>query len=340
MMHTSLKIQLFLPSLLLVGCMQSTAVVNANQPVWVNGESSSYPNSRYVVATGSASNVERAKDRALANLTKVFELHIRESSSTRQDIHVVTNDGESSVNKSQRVQQNINIKTDKIIDGARIAEQWKSADLTHYAFAVLDRHQAGNNIREAMSRLDKETDFELANVEGKSNPLQKVAVYQRVLASQDQRDALQKTLKVIDLSGQGAEAKWNRADLRERLEASLSALRMRAEVSQDGIGGLDKLLKGAMSKSGFAESKGAKGYTLSAGLELQTPFIKQDWHWLRATLALRLTAADGRVLGNKTWPLKTSASSKGQLNQRMMSKVEKKLNQELKPTVMGFASME
>ncbi|MDH5387965.1 MAG: LPP20 family lipoprotein [Gammaproteobacteria bacterium] len=332
---------LFFSCLLLTGCMQSTSVVNANQPDWVNGEPLSYPNSQYVVATGSASNMERAKDRALANLSKVFELRIRESSTTRQDTHVAIKNGAESVDKSQRINQNINIQTNKIIDGARVAEQWQSRDLTFYALAVLDRHQAGNNIREEMSRLDKETDFELSSIESKSNPLQKIAAYQRVLASQDKRSALQKTLKVIDLSGQGDKSKWNRAELNAQLEASLSSLNMKPEILQDAVGGLDKLLKGAMSKSGFPESlNDSNSYVLASGLEIQSPVKNQNWYWLRGTLMLRLTSAEGKVLGNKTWPLKVSASSEGPLNQRLMASVEKVLNQELKATLLGFSSID
>ena len=332
---------LLLLSLFLVGCMQSASVMNEKQPTWVNGKSSQYPNSQYVVASGSASSAERAKDRALANLTKVFELHIRESSTTRQDVHVVKQNGSESVDQSQRLVQNINIQTNKIIDGARVAEQWKSPDLTYYALAVLDRHQAGNNIREAITGFDNDTEFELNSVLSKSNPLQKVAAYQRVLALQDKRAALQKTLKVIDLSGKGAESRWKSAELREKLEASLSALSMKPDVLQDAIGGLDKLLKGAMAKAGFPESSAtSNSYTLSAGLDVQPPFQKQDWYWLRGKLTLRLSSTDGRVQGNKTWPLKVSASSQQQLNQRLLAKVEKLLNQELKVTVMGFATVE
>lgn len=339
-MRVRLQKPFILSCLFLMGCMKTALVVNADQPDWINGESSKYPNSAYVAASGSASDAERAKDRALANLTKVFELRIRESSTTRQDIHVGNHNGVESIDKSQRLTQNVNIETDKIIDGARVAEQWKSADLTHYALAVLDRRQAGNNILEAISKLDEQTDFELGSVKTKQNPLQKVAAYQRVLASQDQRNALQKTLKVIDLSGQGSESKWNRAELRAQMEASLSELKMRPEMIKDPTGGLDKLLKGAMAKSGFPESSSVQGYTLSAGLDLQSPTERQDWYWLRGKLTLRLTAADGKVQGNKTWPLKVSATDKQQLNQRMLAKVEKILNQELKATVMGFSAIE
>lgn len=335
-----LNIRFLLPGLVLSGCMQSAPVVNAGQPDWISGESPSYPNVQYVVASGSASSPEQAKDRALANLSKVFELHIRESSTTRQNIQVVKQNGAESISKSQSLAQNVNIQTNKIIDGARIAQQWQSPDLSHYALAVLDRRQAGNNIRGEIARLDEQAGFELNSVETKQNPLQKVAVYQRVLASQDQRDALQKTLKVIDLSGQGVESKWNRAELRAHLEASLSALNMKPEILHDAVGGLDKVLRGAMSKSGFPEATGTgNGYALSAGLKVQSPIVSQGWHWLRGTLTLRLSSAEGQVLGNKTWPLKVSAASQRELNQRMIASVEKQLNHELRAVLMEFATV-
>lgn len=331
--------QLTLSCFLLTGCLQSTALVSAGQPDWITGESSSYPNAQFVVANGSASTAEQAKNRALANLTRVFELHIRESSTTTQQVQSFKQDGEETVSTSQGLSQQIHIQTNKIIDGARVAEQWQnSEDLTHYALAVLDRRQAGNNIRSEINRLDEETRFDLKSAETKQNPLQKVAAYQRVLVLQEERDTLQKMLKVLDLSGRGSESLLNRAELRERLEKSLNTLKMRPAVLTDAVGDLDKLLKGAMAHAGFPESTGPGGYVLSAGLETQPPINSQDWYWLRGTLTLRLASANGLVQGNKTWPLKVSASHMEQLNERMRSAVEKMLNQELKTTILGFAA--
>lgn len=341
MFNQSFSKLLIIPCFLLTGCLQSTALVSADQPDWVAGEALSYPNAQYVVATGSASNAEQAKKRALANLTRVFELQIRESSTTSQEVKSFKQDGTETVSASQSLSQQINIQTNKIINGARVAEQWRSSeDLTHHALAVLDRRQAGNNIRGEIDRLDKETDFELKSVEAKKNPLLKVAAYQRVLVLQEERDTLQKMLKVIDLSGRGSESKLNRAELRERLEKSLSTLNMSPAVISDATGGLDKILKGAMAHAGFPEATGSRGYVLSAGLDTQPPVNSQGWYWLRGTLTLRLASADGRVQGNKTWPLKVSATNMEQLDDRMKSAVEKKLNQELKPTILGFATTE
>jgi hypothetical protein len=331
--------QILFSCLFLSGCLPAM-IVNADQPDWVNSESSSYPNSKFVTASGSASKAELAKDRALANLTKVFELHIRESSTTKQEVQSLKQGGTESVQTSQSLSQHINIQTDKIIDGARVAEQWKnSADLTYYALAVLDRSQAGNNVRGEIGRLDEETAFELKQVKTKHDSLQQVAAYQRVLSLQTERDTLQKTLRVIDLSGRGIASQWNRADLISRLEVSLNALKMRPKVLDDVVGGMDKLLKGAMANAGFPESSAMSGvYTLSSGLKVQSPVNREGWYWLRGTLTVRLTSPDGNVRGNETWPLKVSASNAGQLNARMKAAVEKKLNQELKSTVLGFAA--
>jgi len=341
-LKNNLNRQALLACLFLTGCLQSNAVVNTKQPGWINGESDLYPNSHYVVANGSASNAEQAKDRALANLTKVFELHIRESSTSRQDVKSLKQGGSEKVSTSQSLSSRIDIKTTKIIDGARIAEQWQHpGDLTHYALAVLDRKQAGNNIRGEIERLDQETGFELNAAKTENSPLIKVTNYQQALALQEKRDAMQRTLKVIDLSGQGSESKWNRAELRTLLDTSLSSLNMKPEIMSDSVGGLDKLLKGAMANAGFAEaSKTKSNYILSASLETQPAIKNQDWFWLRGTLTLRLASADGTVQGNKTWPLKVSASSEAQLPARMMSSVEKKLNASLKSVVLGFAATE
>lgn len=327
--------------LFLSGCFQSAGLLSAGEPDWISGDSSSFPNAQFVVANGSASTPEQAKNRALANLTRVFELHIRESSITKQEVESFKQDGDETVNTSQSLSRQINIRTNKIIDGARVAEQWQnSEDLTHYALAVLDRRQAGNNIRGEINRLDEEASFDFNSAERKQDPLQRVAAYQRVILLQDERDTLQKMLKVLDLSGRGAESQWNRAELREQLENSLNALNMSPAILSDATGGLDKLLKGAMANAGFPEVTSPGSYILSAGLETQPPINSQGWYWLRGTLTLRLATSDGRVQGNKTWPLKVSASQMEQLDQRMKAAVEKKLNQELKSTLLGFASIE
>jgi len=341
-MRSIIKIKILLVTLLLGACMQSTSVLStADAPQWVKGEPELYPNFKYLTATGSASKSEQSKARALSNLAKIFEVQIREVSTTLRDTQTSQRGGIETVQKNQRIASSVNLKTDKMVQGARIAEQWQnSADLTYHALAVLDRSQAGNNIRDEMDRLDDETRFSLQQHTDRNDPLLKISDLHTANTLQQDREALQQTLKIIDVRGKGDPARWSLAELDERLQRELRALPVHAVIVSDDIGGLKNILQGATAEAGFSVAGAGSGvYTLAASLESQAPMLKDDWHWLRATLKIELIAQDGvTVIGYKSWPLKVSAGSASQLEARMMKAADKKLKAELLDTVLEFAT--
>lgn len=341
-MLTRLNISLVLLSLLLTGCTQSSARLTVDgQPDWIHGQPLDYPDSSYLTATGSASKVELAKDRALANLAKIFELQVREFSTTTQDVQTHKSDGIESVKASARIASTVNVHTNKLINGARIAEQWQHPDdLTYHALAVLDRAQASNNVRGEIDRLDREIAFTMTGAETSAPGLAKVAALQSAIAMQTERNILQKTLKILDLEGRGKPSSWNLAEMKAQQLRSLKALNMKAVVLADSVGELDELIQGAMATAGFQSASDEQLYTLSASMETQQAMRKQGWYWLRGTLKLRLVDPEGVVLGNKAWPLKVSSQQQNQLYQRMQNEIDKKLKSELKSTILGFATGE
>ena len=126
-------------------------------------------------------------------------MQIREVSTTLRDTQTSQSDGVETVQKNQRIASSVNLKTDKMVQGARIAEQWQSdADLSYHALAVLDRSQAGNNIRGEMHRLDQETRFSLEQYAARNDPLLKIADLHAASALQQDRQTLQQTLKIIE----------------------------------------------------------------------------------------------------------------------------------------------
>jgi hypothetical protein len=338
-MKSIFRLKILLSTLLITACVQSTAVMSTRDaPVWVHGEPDMYPNFKYLSATGSASKAEQAKARALSNLAKIFEVQIREVSTTLQDIQTSKKDDVEIVQTKQRINSTVNLKTDKMVQGARIAEQWQnSADLTYHALAVLDRTHAGNNIRAEMNRLDEETQYALNQQAKRNDVLLKIADLHKANTLQKDRQTLQKTLKIIDVKGKGAAAQWNLAELNEQLQQALRSLPLQTAVKVDDIGGLSNILQGAASNAGF--NVGNAGYQLAASLEAQEPVKNDNWHWLRATLKLELIAQDGiTVIGYQSWPLKVSASNASQLQARMIKEADKKLKQELLNSVLGFAT--
>ncbi len=340
-MKSIFRFKIFMSMLLITACMQSTAVMStADTPEWVQSEPDMYPNFKYLSATGSASKAEQAKARALSNLAKIFEVQIREVSTVSQDTQTRKKGGVETVEQSARIASTVNLKTDKMVQGARIAEQWQSsADLTYHALAVLDRAHAGNNIRGEMNRLDEETQYALNQQEKRSDSLLKISDFHKANSLQQDRQTLQKTLKIIDVKGKGAKAQWSLAELNEQLQQALRALPLKTVVKVDDIGGLGNTLQGAASKAGFSVGNGGARYQLAVSLEAQQPIIKNDWHWLRATLKIELIAQDGvTVVGYQSWPLKVSASNASQLTPRMLKAVDKKLKLELLNSMLEFAT--
>lgn len=334
--------KVLLATFLITACMQSTAVLSTGDtPQWVQGEPDMYPNFKYLSATGSASKAEQAKARALSNLAKIFEVQIREVSTTSQDIQTHQKEGVETVEKSARISSTVNLKTDKMIEGARIAEQWQSsADLTHHALAVLDRAQAGNNIRTEMRQLDAETQYALNQRRSRDDALLKISDAHKATKLQQDRQILQKTLKIIDVKGKGVPAQWNLAELEEQLQQALRALPLSTSVRADDIGGLINIVQGALAKAGFhIGSANKQAYQLAASVEAEDAFKQNDWYWLRATLKIELIAQDGEtVIGYKSWPLKVSGSDASQLSSRMRKAVDKKLKQELLSSMLDFST--
>ena len=338
-MKSIFRLKVLLGALLVTACMQSTAVMStADAPEWVNNEPDMYPNFKYMSATGSASKAEQAKARALSNLAKIFEVQIREVSTTSQDTQTSKKGGVETVESKARIASTVNLKTDKMVQGARIAEQWQnSADLTYHALAVLDRTQAGNNIRSEMQKLDDETQHALDQYGQRNDALLKIADLHKANELQQDRQTLQKTLKIIDVKGKGSPPRWQLAELNEQLRHELRSLPVQTVVRVDDIGGLNNILQGAAAKAGFNVRD--SGYQLAASLEKQQPINQKDWYWLRATLKIELIAEDGAtVIGYQSWPLKVSAGNPSQLDARMLKAADKKLKKELLGSILEFAT--
>jgi hypothetical protein len=317
----------------------STSLMADPKPDWVEGDAGFYPNNQYMTATGSASNAELAKNRALGNLSKIFETHIKESSTTKSDTQVSVRDGAESYSKNTHLSQQIQLRTDKIINGARIAETWQDKTVfTYHSLAVLDRVQAGNNIKSEMSRIDSETQVVLNRAQTQSDVLLSLSALDKAAVLQNERRTLQNMLKVIDTRGKGQPAQWSLAELNGRLENKLQSLKISTAVDNDPIGKLGQLLKSAMGNAGFPAVNGSSEFTLVANLDVQDLGFRQGWYWLRGKLSVKMVEASGKIRGRKQWPLKVSALQHGDAESRLMTQVSKKLDAELKPAILEFST--
>lgn len=333
--YSQYYLMLLINGLLLFGA----SAIAGDKPDWVDNEARKYDNNVYLSASGSASNPELAKDRALSNLSKIFESNVDAISTTKSDTHVSVEQGDEQFTRKHHLAEKIQIRSDKIIHGARIAEKWKDEELhSYHALAVLDRQQATNNIKGEMRRLDDETQTQLDKSVAENDPLFSIALLNNAYQLQQERYSLQKMLKVIDTRGVGSPGFWNLAELSSSLQSKLQDLKIGAAVDNDSMGKLELLLRSAMGNAGFPASNNGTDYMLVANLDVQDLGLRQGWYWLRGKLSVSLVEKDGKVRGQKQWSVKASALQQNEAESRLLTQISKKLNAELKNAILEFSS--
>jgi hypothetical protein len=304
-------------------------------PDWVNGKSSKYPDNQYLVGRGQADTQEDARNRARADLAKILEVAVSAKST---DVTSFTSEGGGKV--ESQVSRNITTRTDQIVRGIQIPEFWQDPkSKSTYALAVLSRSQASIALRADIDRLDAATRGYVAQARSAPDLLTQVASASRALDSQRERDAVQRTLQVVDITGQGVPPEQNTGQLAADLSALLKRVHMKPQAAPGSQDGLERLLSAALSQAGFVPEDGADApYVLFGSLQLDDLGVIDGWYWMRGTLEVQLAErASGKVRGNKRWEIKTSSQQKATAQRRAMDEVDATLRRELRPTIIGFA---
>jgi hypothetical protein len=302
-------------------------------PDWVNGKSAKYPDNQYLVGRGQADTLDDARNRARADLAKILEVGVSAKSSD-----VTTYSSGPAGGTESQVSRSITTRTEQIVRGIQIPEVWQEPQTKSYsALAVLPRTQAAMGLRADVERLDAATRGHVAQARGTPDLLAQVASASRALDSQRERDGVQRTLQVIDVTGRGVEPEFNSGQLAADLAALLKRVRMKPQAP--GSQELERMLSAALSQAGFVPEAGAAApYVLFGSLQLDDLGMIDGWYWMRGTLEVQLTeAASGKVRGNKRWEIKTSSPQKATAQRRTLDEADATLRRELQPTILGFA---
>ena len=298
----------------------------ASQPTpdWVAGDVREYPAHAYLVGRGQGPSGEEARDRARADLAKIFEAEVTAASTDEQSF--------GQARYEAHLVRRIEVRTGRLVEGIEIARAWREPGGSHHALAVLPRLKAAHALRARIAELDDATRLHVASARGSEDLFARIAAAQAAFAAQSQRAALQRTLSVVDATGIGEPTAWSVERLRAELQGQLAAVRL--AVRADGR--LEPLLAAAVAASGFTADAGAP-YVLEASLALEATGPVEGWHWQRGALELRLLdAASGRSRGLKRWPIKAAAPAPGLAAQRALDQADAALKSELRSTVIAL----
>jgi hypothetical protein len=321
--------------LLLSGCASQP---KTNQPDWIAGDSASYKSTQYLLGRGQAATQEDAKDRARADLAKIFQVAVVASS---EDVQQFKSAGADAGQYASQTSRSISTRTEQIISGIQIPELWQDpTSKTFHALALLPRLQTAATLRQQIGQLDDATSNHIAQSRNNSDLFLQIAAANRALESQRERDALQKSLQVVDITGRGVEVHWNTAKLKTDLDALLKRVRIASRVTPDSTPGSAEIVAGALAQAGFMIETGqSPDFILQARMNLDDKGMREGWYWQRGSLELTLIeAANGRVRGTKRWDIKASATDRENSIRRALDQADAMLKRELGAVIVGMAS--
>lgn len=312
------------------------------RPDWIDATGKDYPSSRYLLGRGEAPRQAQARDRARADLAKVFQVAVVEQS---RDLVKYSSRGvgrDSVKHLESEASRDIETRTDQVLSGIEIADIWQDPkDKRYHALAVLDRLQTANRLRQEINQLDEVTEQHIAAAKNSSDLITRIGAASRAVQSQIERDSAQRILKIVDRSGVGVIPRHNLGKLVNDRDALIKRLTVQPKVSEDGVGGLERTLAGALATAGFSPKGSQADYILDAGLETLPIEDKQGWRWIRASLDINLLdAKTGQSRGSHRWNIKASGQTEGSARKRVKDQVDKLLKTELKETIISFGTPE
>ncbi len=323
-------------TLLLAGCAADGA--RETRPEWLDGSSERYPEARYLLGQGQGSSAALARDHARAELAKVFALRVSERSEDLSRAEMTSEEGTTRQRSETRVERSVQTETQRVLEGVRIAEIWRDPEGVHHALAVIDRLGESERLRSEIGALDQLIARAVARARGADALLSRIGAAAQAVQAQTRRDALQQDLRVLDITGIGVPARYERSRLQADFAELAARLRIASEADADPIGNLASVLHGAVRHAGFINAgTDDADYRLLSSLTLDAS-VADGWHWVTGMLELRLLDSAGQVIGSERFPVKASGRQASLARQRALSEVDRVLRGKLRDTVIGFAS--
>jgi len=160
----------------------------------------------------------------------------------------------------------------------------------------------------------------------------------RALELQQARHDEQRLLQIVDPAGMGLPPAYNLAALRADRDSLLPRIRIRVGVKTDPVGGLARLVEGAVAKAGFAHALGDEAnYLLDTDLQLHDFRDAGGWYWYRGSLRIDLRELPGgKTRGNHRWDIKVSSANPETALQRVRDAVSARLERELRDVIIAF----
>jgi len=176
--------------LLLIGCGGSEIKTPAET-------GTAFPESRYLTAKGSGQTEIEARQRALAELSAIFESRVY-AETTSFARSAIGSDNDELFEKS--VESKIAIVSSVQLTGAKIGKVWQDAVPSggYHALVVIDRSRTGRNWAAELETVTANTGAEVKNLEYTTGRFRRMLALNRIVVGLLKKQALESRLRVLN----------------------------------------------------------------------------------------------------------------------------------------------
>lgn len=311
-MKNTQPLNLFL--LFAVLAMLSACSSNPAKPKWLNEPYDKHPKSRYLVSVAQADNSNDADSRALAGLSRNFEVAIQDRSMDFSKASVTRSSNQQNISNETNVTRTLNAFSSEVLEGASIDERWKSKQGEHHSLAILSKQEAARRFRGRLQTMDKDTRLLLSKSNSAPNLVVRLSALERARKLQTERLQIDRNLSVV--TGSGKPNSYDEPYFRNRIYQILSKQTFNTQAEPNK---LVAQLESAINQVGSKVSNNAQ-YILHGKLDMNEVSQQQGWFWLRGSLELSLEY-QGKIIAKQRISLKESSMQKDMLQTRMLDKL-------------------
>ncbi|TAK08974.1 MAG: hypothetical protein EPO39_03380 [Candidatus Manganitrophaceae bacterium] len=295
-MNRSIRLILFLSSVILLLINATGLLLAAEKPDWVDGPSAAYPEASYLIGVGSGDTRQRAEDSAYAALARVFRAEVRATTHEREDFRQAEKGKKAEIDRTVDLQNQTEVSTQKALEQVRIAERWADpVSKVYYALAVLDRAKSASALRQKSLDAEMEAREWEARAKKAADPLEQARALHKALLAARRTEIYESDLRVIQPTGRGDGMKVSAAALEDQLRTLLNRS-FRVDVQIDGPQAAavrDALLAG-LHEQGFTRAEDAD-LLIKGKVGLEEADLKDPrWHYVRWTADLTLLQKEGQ----------------------------------------------
>lgn len=313
---------LILPAILLAACAPRIADQADARPDWVTGSDARWPADVHLLGRGQAADGERARDRARADLARIFSVAIEDITRDVRTWHTSSDGDISTASGEVEIMRDLRTRTDRVVRGIEISDQWHDPDGgQQHALATMSRARAAQALRTEIRALDERTGDHVHRARDETDLLRRIDAASRAVAAQRQREALQRQLQVVDVTGRGVNRSWDAERLAADRDQLLSQVRVRTVVEGVNSPQVARVARSALAAAGVTAVDDGE-YLMRVVIDEEEIGPRAGWYWRVGRLELELLDPTGTTRGGWRWPLRVPASERAMLDQRLYDQVE------------------